>query len=85
MRIVTYFAGICLGWRILEGKESIIEIADILYMFCPEAPECVLYDFACRLRSVMLSRETSFACRIIFKSDLLHGYRIFIIMLNLSY
>jgi hypothetical protein len=71
--ILVQITGVCVGWKMLTGKESLIEIQDLLYMYCPNAPKYVVYDFACRLRTVMMSRETVFACQTVFKSDIFHG------------
>ena len=66
--------GHCYGFHIIPGSEGRKDPAASLYTHSTEAPDDILYDFACSLSEYAKNRESGYFARTRFFHDVFHGF-----------
>lgn len=64
--------GVSYGFHCIPRGEGRNDVFSALYTRWPEAPEAVIYDFACALGPYCMTREPSFFANTIFGIDCFH-------------
>ena len=66
--------GHCYGFHIIPGSEGRKDPAASLYTHSVDAPDDILYDFACSLSEYAKNRESGYFSKTRFFHDIFHGY-----------
>ena len=66
--------GHCYGYHMIPGSEGRKDPAASLYTHLEEAPDHILYDFACSLSEYCHNRESGYYKNTSFFHDVFHGY-----------
>lgn len=66
--------GHCFGFHIIPESEGRKDPAASLYLFKEQAPEVVIYDFACSLDEYVRNRESGYFSQTRFFHDIFHGF-----------
>ena len=64
---------ICLGFHKIPRAEGRNDVFSALYVYFEQAPEVVIYDFACQLSAYSMSREPEFFKNTCFAIDEMHA------------
>ena len=64
---------ICLGFHMIPQAEGRNDVFSALYVYFEQAPEVVIYDFACQLGTYSMSREPEFFKGTCFAIDEMHA------------